>query len=468
MTESDTAKALLPLVGGPKNIARLAHCATRLRLVVHDESKVDHAAIGALDLVKGSFSGAGQVQIIIGPGIVNHVHDAMEAQLGDSGNSAAGSLDEVKEEVVSRQNAAQRLARTLSNIFVPIIPVIVASGLLMGLLGMLKSLGWTSGNSAVFQILDVFSSTAFVFLPILIAFSAARDFKVSPFLAAALAGIMIHPALQNAWTLGGGVHEYWNLFGLQVAKVGYQGTVLPILLAVWMMSWIERGVKRFMPNAVDLIFTPFLTLLISGAIALAVVGPIGRALGDGLSFGLQAIYHTGGELAGLVFGGLYSLIVVTGIHHSFHAIEAGLLANPAIGVNFLLPIWSMANIAQGGSALAVFFMSRDEKTRQIALPAALSCLMGITEAALFGVNLRFFWPFVSAAVGGAVAGGWVVATHVGMTGIGLTGLPGLAIVRPDSLLNYLIGGVIAFSVAFAGTWLRYLKVKTPYGEATGV
>lgn len=465
MTESDTAQALLPLVGGPKNIARLAHCATRLRLVVHDESKVDHAAIGALDLVKGSFSGAGQVQIIIGPGIVNHVHDAMQALLGDS---ATGSLDEVKEEAVSRQNAAQRLARTLSNIFVPIIPVIVASGLLMGLLGMLKSLGWTSGNSAVFQILDVFSSTAFVFLPILIAFSAARDFKVSPFLAAALAGIMIHPALQNAWTLGGGVHEYWNLFGLQVAKVGYQGTVLPILLAVWMMSWIERGLKRFMPNAVDLIFTPFLTLLISGAIALTVVGPIGRALGDGLSFGLQAIYHAGGGLAGLVFGGLYSLIVVTGIHHSFHAIEAGLLANPAIGVNFLLPIWSMANIAQGGSALAVFFTSRDEKTRQIALPAALSCLMGITEAALFGVNLRFFWPFVSAAVGGALAGGWVVATHVGMTGIGLTGLPGLAIVRPDSLLNYLIGGVIAFSVAFAGTWLRYLKVKTPYGEAAGV
>ena len=259
MTESDTAQALLPLVGGPKNIARLAHCATRLRLVVHDESKVDHAAIGALDLVKGSFSGAGQVQIIIGPGIVNHVHDAMQAQLGDS---ATGSLDEVKEEAVSRQNAAQRLARTLSNIFVPIIPVIVASGLLMGLLGMLKSLGWTSGNSAVFQILDVFSSTAFVFLPILIAFSAARDFKVSPFLAAALAGIMIHPALQNAWTLGGGVQEYWNLFGLQVAKVGYQGTVLPILLAVWMLSWIERGVKRFMPNAIDLIFTPFLTLLI--------------------------------------------------------------------------------------------------------------------------------------------------------------------------------------------------------------
>lgn len=464
MTERETAQALLPLMGGRENIVRLAHCATRLRLVVHDDSKVDHAAIRALDLVKGSFSGAGQVQIIIGPGIVNQVHDALQAELGDV---AGGTLDEVKEAAVSRQNVAQRLARALSNIFVPIIPVIVASGLLMGLLGMFKSLGWADGNNAAFQILDIFASTAFVFLPILIAFSAGRDLGVSPFLAAALAGIMIHPALQNAWTIGSGVHEYWNVFGLQVAKVGYQGTVLPILLAVWIMAWVQRGVKRYMPNAVDLIFTPFLTLLISGAVALAVVGPIGRALGDGLSFGLQAVYHTGGALAGLVFGGLYSTIVVTGVHHSFHAIEAGLLANPAIGINFLLPIWSMANIAQGGSALAVFFLTRDEKTRQVALPAALSCLMGITEAAIFGVNLRFFWPFVSAAVGGAVAAGWVVATHVGMTGIALTGLPGLAIVRPDSLLNYVIGGVIAFSVAFAGTWLRHLKVKAPYGEAAG-
>ena len=464
MTEGETAKALLPLVGGPANIARLSHCATRLRLVVRDAGKVDHAAIKALNLVKGSFSGAGQVQIIIGPGTVDKVHDAMEPLLGAS---ISGSLDELKQEVAMGQNAAQRLARTLSNIFVPIIPVIVASGLLMGLLGMLKSMGWVAGNSAAFQILNVFASTAFVFLPILIAFSCARDFGVSPFLAAALAGIMIHPDLQNAWTLGAGVREYWNVFGFQVAKVGYQGTVLPILLAVWMMSRIERGVKRLIPNGVDLIFTPFLTLLISGAIALTVVAPIGRALGDGLSFGLQTIYRHGGALAGFVFGGLYSTIVITGIHHSFHAIEAGLLANPAIGVNFLLPIWAMANFAQGGAALAVFFTTRDAKIRQVAVPAALSCLMGITEAAIFGVNLRFFWPFVFGAIGGAVGGAWVVATNVGMTGIGLTGLPGLAIVRPEGMLDYLIGGGLAFSVAFAGTWLRTLGAKAPYGEISG-
>lgn len=464
MTEGETAEALLPLVGGASNIVRLSHCATRLRLVVRDEKKVDFAAVGALDLVKGAFSGAGQLQIVIGQGTVVKVHEAMRPLVAAS---ATGSLEAVKEAAVGQQNAAQRLARTLSNIFVPIIPVIVASGLLMGLLGTLRSMGWVAGASAAFQILNLFASTAFVFLPILIAFACARDLGVSPFLAAALAGIMIHPDLQNAWTLGNGVHEYWNVLGFQVAKVGYQGTVLPILLAVWMMGWVERGVKRIVPNGVDLIFTPFLTLLISGTIALTVVAPIGRGLGDGLSLGLQALYRHGGPLAGIVFGGLYSTIVITGIHHSFHAIEAGLLANPTIGVNFLLPIWSMANVAQGGAALAVFFTARDTKLRQVAAPAALSCLMGITEAAIFGVNLRFFWPFVLGALGGAVGGGWVVARNVGMTGIGLTALPGLAIVRPGDIVNYLIGGALAFSVSFVGTWMLSLKATPSRQEATG-
>ena len=262
----------------------LAHCATRLRLVVRDAAKVDHGAITALALVKGAFSNAGQVQIVIGQGTVNRVHDALQPLLN---STAAASLEDVKREATTRLNPVQRLARTLSDIFVPIIPVIVASGLLMGVLGMLRSMGWAEGSNALFQIFDIFASTAFVFLPILIAFSAGKSFGVSPFLAAALAGILIHPALQNAWTLGSGVREYWDLFGVPVAKVGYQGTVLPVLFAVWIMARIERLVRRVVPTGVDLIFTPFLTLLISGAIALTVVGPIGRALGDALSFGLQ-------------------------------------------------------------------------------------------------------------------------------------------------------------------------------------
>ncbi|MDO5620283.1 MAG: sucrose-specific PTS transporter subunit IIBC [Paracoccus sp. (in: a-proteobacteria)] len=448
MSIETAASQILPLIGGADNVVSAAHCATRLRLVLKDSSKVDKAALDALEEVKGTFQSGGQFQIVIGQGAVNRVH----ADLIGLGVRPV-STEEAKEDAGANLNPLQRFARLLSNIFVPIIPVIVACGLLMGVLGLTRTMGWLPADSALLEMLDMISNTAFVFLPILVAFSAAQQFGVSPFLAAALGGIMIHPALQNAWTVGGGVSEYWDLFGMQVAQLGYQGTVLPILIAVWVMSYVNRAVRRVVPDMLDIVLTPFLTLLISAFFALMVLGPLGRGLGDGISFGLQWLYNVGGPLAGLVFGGLYSAIVITGVHHSFHAIEAGLLANPAIAVNFLLPIWAMANVAQGGAALGVFLRSDDQKVRQIALPASLSCLLGITEAALFGINLRFIRAFFAAAVGGAVGGAYVVATKVGMTAVGVTGVPGIAIVQPASMLNYIIGMAIAFGVACVGSYL---------------
>jgi len=449
----ETAANILRLVGGEQNIISAAHCATRLRLVLKNQGLADKAGVDALDDVKGSFLNGGQFQIVLGQGLVNRVHQA----LVDLGGIKAVSTSQAKDDAAVNQNVLQRGARTLSNVFVPIIPVIVACGLLMGALGTAKTMHWLTGESALFQLLDVFSNTAFVFLPILVAFSAAREFRTNVFLAAALGGILIHPALQNAWTVGGGIQGYWDLFGIPVAKLGYQGTVLPILIAVWVMSHIERGVRKLVPDILDIILTPFLTLLISGFVALTVIGPAGRLLGDAISLGLQGVYSHAGFLAGAVFGGVYSAIVITGVHHSFHAIEAGLLANPAIGVNFLLPIWSMANVAQGGAAFAVFFRTRDAKLRQVALPAAVSCLLGITEAAIFGVNLRLVRPFIAAAVGGAIAGAYVVFMKVGMTAVGVTGLPGVAIVNSPSIIHYLVGMLIAFSVAFVGCWLFGLK-----------
>ncbi|WP_377806738.1 sucrose-specific PTS transporter subunit IIBC [Azospirillum sp. A29] len=452
MLELNAARAILSTIGGAGNIVSAAHCATRLRLVLKDPAAVDKTALEKIEAVKGTFLSGGQFQIVIGQGAVKRVFDGVIA-LGVK----SVSVEEAKADAAANLNILQRLARLLSNIFVPIIPVIVASGLLMGALGMATTLGWLTGQSSLFQLLNIVSNTAFVFLPILVAFSAAREFRVSPFMAAALGGIMIHPDLQNAWTVGTGVKEYWDLFGIPVAKLGYQGTVLPILIAVWVMSHIDRLVRRVVPDMFDIVLTPFLTLLVSAFFALTVLGPAGRILGDGISVGLQALYTHGGVLAGLLFGGVYSAIVVTGVHHSFHAIEAGLLANPAIGINFLLPIWAMANVAQGGAALAVFFRTDDIKVKQIALPASLSCLLGITEAAIFGVNLRFVRPFVCAAAGGAVGGAFVVATKVGMTAVGVTGIPGIAIVEPTSIPSYLIGMLIAFAVAFAGSWLFGLK-----------
>ncbi|HGP0854147.1 TPA: sucrose-specific PTS transporter subunit IIBC [Yersinia enterocolitica] len=453
MNINETAKALLPLLGGKDNIVSAAHCATRLRLVLADDSLVQKSAVEKVEGVKGCFSNAGQLQIIFGTGLVNKVYAEFIKVAGISESTKSEAAD-----VAARKlNPFQRIARLLSNIFVPIIPAIVASGLLMGLLGMVKTYGWADANSALFIMLDMFSSAAFIILPILIGFTAAKEFGGNPYLGATLGGILTHPALTNAWGVAGGFHTM-NFFGMEVAMIGYQGTVFPVLLAVWFMSILEKRLRKIIPDALDLILTPFLTVIITGFVALLFIGPAGRVLGDGISLVLSTLITHAGWLAGLLFGGLYSVIVITGIHHSFHAIEAGLLGNPNIGVNFLLPIWSMANVAQGGACLAVYFKTRDAKIKAIVIPSAFSAMLGITEAAIFGINLRFIKPFLAALAGGALGGAWVVANHVNMTAVGLTGIPGIAIVQGNSIVNYLIGLVIAFGAAFIISLL--LKYKT--------
>jgi PTS system beta-glucosides-specific IIC component/PTS system sucrose-specific IIC component len=453
MDYNKVAKEILELVGGEENVESATHCATRLRFVVRDENKVKQKDLDKMNEVKGVFSTAGQLQIIIGQGAVNKVFKA----LTENTKISKTDLNEAKKTAMKNMNPFQRFARMLSNIFVPIIPAIVASGLLMGLLGMCSTFGWVNNKSGIYTLLDMFSNAAFVFLPILIAFSAAKEFGTNPFLAAALGGILIHPALQNAWTLGEGVKNTIAVFGLNVSMVGYQGTVLPILIAVWVMSYVERGLRKVVPNVLDIIVTPFLTLMSTAFISLLVIGPVGRIIGDGISFGLQGLYNGAGVFAGIIFGGLYSTIVITGMHHSFHAIEAGLLSNPAIGKNFLLPIWSMANVAQGGAAIAVYLKTKNKKLKSIAGPAALSCLLGITEAAIFGVNLRLVKPFIAAAIGGALGGGYIVLTKVAMSAVGVTGIPGIAIVKQGSMVNYIVGIVIAFAGAFIATFLLGFK-----------
>lgn len=453
MDHREYAQKIIELVGGKDNIISAAHCATRLRMVLKDESKANIEELEKLEEVKGVFSNTGQFQIILGQGFVNKVYKEF-VKLADLKESSTSDL---KKDAMQKMNPIQRLARILSNIFVPIIPAIVASGLLMGLLGMFKTFNLVNPDSGLFILVDMFSNAAFVFLPILVAFSAAKEFGANPFLAAALGGIMIHPALQNAWTIGGGIEKTINVFGLNVAMVGYQGTVLPILIAVWILGIVERNVRKIVPEVLDILLTPFLTIMITGFISLTVIGPVGRLIGEGISFTLNFAYNKIGALAGLIFGGLYSTIVITGIHHSFHAIEAELIKN--VGANLLLPIWSMANVAQGGAAFAVYFKTKNAKMKSVALPAATSCLLGITEAAIFGVNLRLMKPFIAAAIGGALGGAYVVATKVAMTAVGVTGIPGTAIVQTTSMVNYLVGMVIAFASAFVATYVLGFEEK---------
>lgn len=457
MTNEEIARQLVPLLGGKENILSATHCATRLRLVINDESKINKSEIEKLDHVKGAFSSTGQFQVIFGTGIVNKVYAALAIETG------LGNQDTTKhsEAMKKKMNPFARLARTLSNIFVPIIPAIVASGLLMGLLGMLRAFGWVEPDSSWIVLLDMFSSAAFIILPILIGVSAAKEFGANPYLGAVIGGIMTHPILLNPWILGNAEPEYLNFIGLNVALIGYQGTVIPILLAIYIMSKIEKGLRKVVPNAIDLLVVPFVTIILTGFIAILAIGPLGLFLGDLLTTTLNFVYNYGGFLAGIIFGGTYSLIVLTGVHHSFHAIEAGLLTS--IGINYLLPIWSMANIAQGGAGLAVFFKSKKAKTKEIALPSSLSAFLGITEPIIFGVNLKYRKPFIAALIGGAIGGGYVVFMNVAANAFGLTGIPMIAIVAPlgaANLINYFVGFALSLTTAFVLTWVLGFKEET--------
>lgn len=450
MNYEHIAKQLIPLLGGKENIISVTHCATRLRLVLKDDKKAEAKDIENIEGVKGAFSSSGQFQIIFGTGVVNKVYEAFVREAGIQ----QGDADAHQEAIKQKMNPLARFAKTLSNIFVPIIPAIVASGLLMGLLGMMKAFKWVAADSPLYILLDMFSSAAFIILPILIGFSAAKEFGGTPFLGAVIGGIMTHPALLNPWGLAEAKPKYMHFLGFDIAMVGYQGTVVPILLATYVMSKVERGLRKVVPHAVSLLVVPFVTVILTGFITILAIGPLGNLIGDGITKVLNFVYHHGGALAGLIFGGLYSMIVITGVHHSFHAIEANLLAK--LGVNYLLPIWSMANVAQGGAGLAVFVKSKRTKTKEIALPAALSAFLGITEPVIFGVNLKYRKPFIAAAIGGALGGAYVVFTNVVANAYGLTGIPMIAIVAPEGLTNlmhYLIGFAIAVVSAFVATFL---------------
>jgi len=458
------AEQILQDVGGSENISSYAHCATRLRLVLKDDSKVDKKAIESIDAVAGSFSAGGQFQIILGPGTVQHVHE----ELGKIAHIQEASMEDVKKAAAHKMNPVQRAVKLLSDVFVPLIPALVASGLMMGLYNLLAQPGLFGDDALISNwpaIQDVaamvimFANAVFVFLPILIGFSAAKVFGANQYLGGAVGMIMVHPDLLNAWGQGQAALEgtipTWSLFGWEIDRIGYQGTVLPVLVAVWFLSIVEKWLHKRMPTVVDMLFTPLLSLIATGFATILVIGPIMRVVGDLISDFFINLLDFGGPVAGAIMGGTYSFLVITGLHHSFHAVELGLIADPAVGNNPLLPIWSMSNVAQGGGALMAYFLIRNRATKikDIAIPSAVSAFLGITEPALFGVNLRLLTPFLGALVGGAAAGAWVVGTDVTMNSIGATGVPGTALVTPEKIPQYFIGMLISASVAMLATYL---------------
>jgi PTS system sucrose-specific IIC component len=454
----DIAKELLLFLGGKENIVKITHCTTRLRFELYDESKVKKNAIDEMNSIHGTFFRLGLFQIILGSGIVNKVYRAiLETNVEPVSSTCKPEPPKL------RINPFIQFARTLSNIFVPIIPAIVASGLLMGLIGMIKVFQWAPPESSIMIMLDIFSSAAFIILPILIGFSAAKEFGGNQILGAVIGGILTHPSLLNPSMLGYKVPESMEVLGVAIPLIGYQGTVIPILLSVFFMSKLELGLRKVIPTSLDLFLIPFLVIICIGFISILVIGPISLFIGEMMTITFELVYRYGGVIAGFLFGSLYSLIVVTGLHHTLHAVEMELLANPEIGVNFLLPIWSMANIAQGAAGLAVFFKTKDERIKKIALPSAFSAFLGIIEPVIFGINIKLFKPFIGAAIGGAFGGGYVVLTHVVANSYGLTGIPMIAIVAPigiSNLMHYLIGLGISVITAFIATWILLVKEET--------
>jgi PTS system sucrose-specific IIC component len=459
------AEQVIDAVGGGDNIASAAHCATRLRLVLQDEAKVDKAALERIPQVKGTFSAGGQFQIILGPGTVNKVFAEMEELAGVQ----EASIEQVKAEAAKHMNPAQRLVKLFSDIFVPMIPALVAAGLMMGIFNLLSQPGLFGdlplierfpSIADIAEMVNVMANAAFVFLPILIAIAASKVFGANMYLAAVVGMIMVHPALLNPFLTGQGEEvQSWNVFGLQIPQIGYQGTVLPVIASVYFLAKVEKALRGKMPSALDTLFTPLFAVLATGFATFLVIGPVLRVVGNLISTFFVNLYEVGGPFAGMIMGATYSLLVLTGLHHSFHGVEAGLLSDPNIGVNFLLPIWSMSNVAQGGACLMVYLLLRNRQTKikTIALPGAVSAFLGITEPAIFGVNLRLMVPFIGGMIGGAVGGAWVALREVGMLGIGATGIPGTALVQATDIGAYVLGMLMATGTAMLAT---YLLVKT--------
>jgi len=464
------AKQLLEHLGGKENIQALAHCATRLRLALKDEEKVNEEAIGNLDGVKGQFKVAGQYQIIFGSGIVNQVYAEMAKQTG----LAEMSTNDVASAGADKQNLIQRAVKGLSDIFVPIIPAIVAGGLLMGLFNVLTAQGlFIDGKSIIdaypeltdlANMINTFANAPFVYLPVLLAFSASKKFGGNPFLGAALGMLMVHPDLLNGWGFGSasvsGTVPTWNIMGLEIQKVGYQGSVLPVLVSAFILAKVELGLRKVIPSVLDNLLTPMLAIFITGFVTFTLVGPFTRDLGFMLGDGLNWLYDSAGFVGGALFGFIYAPFVITGMHHSFIAIETQLLADIATtGGTFIFPIAAMSNVAQGAAALAVGFTTKDTKMKGIAVPSGVTGLLGITEPAMFGVNLKLRYPFIAAIIGSAVASAFITLFNVKAQALGAAGLPGIISIAPDKIGYYIVGMVIAFATAFVLTVVLGMRDK---------
>ena len=460
MNYSKVASDVIQAVG-KNNLVAAAHCATRLRLVLKDDAKVDQKALDENPDVKGTFKIDGQYQVIIGAGDVNFVYDELIKKTGLS----EISTDDLKQ-IASKDkkfNPIMALIKLLSDIFVPIIPALVAGGLLMALRNFLTAAGLFGPKSieemypaiqGISSMIQLMSAAPFMFLPILVGISAAKRFGANQFLGAAIGMIMTTPDL-------GGSTEYWNIFGYHVSQTNYAYQVIPVLAAVYLLSILEKFFHKKLPSSVDFTFTPLLSVIITGFLTFTVIGPVMLLLSNGITDAIVWLYNATGFIGMGIFGGTYSLIVMTGLHQSFPAIETQLLSAWTNGIghgDFIFVVASMANVAQGAATFAIWCLTKKSKTKSLASSAGVSALLGITEPALFGVNLKYRFPFFCALIGSGVAAAVAGLLKVVAVSLGSAGFLGFLSINATSVPFYLLCELISFAIAFVLTYF-YGKTK---------
>lgn len=461
MDYAKIASQVIENVGGKQNIKSVQHCATRLRLQLKNNDLRNEEAVSDIERVKGVFLTQSQFQIIFGSGLVNLVCDEVQKQLGIAVDTSA---DDEKEE--KKGNALQRLVKLLSDIFVPIIPAIVAGGLLMGLNNILTA-AMFHGKSVIdlypqwkglATAINLFASAPFTFLPVLIGFSATKKFGGNPYLGAAMGMIMVHPDLLSAYSIGIAQPPVWNIFGFKIAAIGYQGTVLPVLAVAFILATIEKKLHKVTPTWLDNLTTPLISIMVTSFLTFIFVGPVLREAGNLLADGITWVYNTLGFVGGGLFGLAYAPICLTGMHHSFIAIETQLIAAKATtGGSFIFTTASMNNVAQGAAVLAVLFLTKNEKMKSICSASGVSALLGITEPAMFGVTLKLKYPFYAAIIGSAVGNAYCAATGVLAQALGAAGLPGFLSMLPKDYLNFAIGLILSMAVSAVLTAIFWKK-----------
>lgn len=454
MSEKVAAEQVIKYIGGKENIISVTHCATRLRIMIKDKDKIDTKKIESINLAKGSFFNSGQYQIIFGTGIVNKVYDEVIEKL-DMGTSVEKNEGENNK---IYGNRFQRAVRMFSDIFVPIIPVLVATGLFIGLRSLMLQesilaifgLTLTDIPSSLITFMQILTDTAFAFLPVLICWSTFKSFGGSPIIGIVLGLMLVSPNLPSAYEVGAKTKEALIFFDY-IRVAGYQGSVLPAVATGIITVKFEKLLKKHIPNSIALIINPFLTLLLGIVLALFIIGPILYYVEHGVLVVVEKLLFLPMGIGGFIYGCFGQLNGIFGIHHILNFLEISMLASE--GWNYLNPIGSCGNAAQAGAVLAVAIKAKSNKIKQIGYPSCFSALLGITEPAVFGVNLKFFKPFIMAMIGGGVGGFLASILNLRATGMSITCIPGILLYLNSQLPFYLLVNIVAFLVAFCLTYL---------------